>query len=226
MTKNLLLSANKKSWQVSSLHGTRQDPEKKNIKTFEKVWERDKHKCFYCDFQDKKWNEIHHLNDDHEDISMDNLVTICPLCHQCFHLNLVNTTNGGTVIWLPEFTQQELNYLLRGLFVNFETKEDEIKDIKFHQMALSIYQSLEAREQVVSQHFYNGTSVESNERNVGAFGQMLLNLSEDEYNNRDKFIKNFKLLASSSRFPIQMKYWKSVSFHDLPLTSWEKLIIQ
>lgn len=226
MNKNLLLSAHKKSWQVSSLHGTRQDPEKKTHKIFQKVWERDNYNCQYCGFHDVKWNEVHHLNDDHEDLSMDNLVTICPLCHQCFHLNLAHTTNGGTVIWLPEFTQQELNYFLRGIFVALETKEEEAQEAPFHKMAISIYQALEAREQIVGEHFYSGTAIDSNERNVGAFGQMLLNLSEEEYNNRAEFISNFKLLASPSRFPVQMKYWKSVSFHDLPITSWNKLINQ
>lgn len=224
--EKLLLSAHRKSWQVSSLHGTQQDPDKKTHKIFQKVWDRDHNKCFYCGFQAKKWQEVHHLNEDHDDLSMDNLVTICPLCHQSFHLNLVHTTNGGTVIWLPEFTQQELNYLCRSLFVCMDSKEEEMKDVKFAKMAMSIYQALEGREQVVNQHFYTGTAVQTNERNVGVFGQMLLNLPEDEYINRESFIENFKLLATPSRFPIQVKYWKQATYHDIPIKSWEKLINQ
>ena len=101
---------------------------------------------------------------------------------------------------MPEFTQQELNYLVRSIMVNIETREEEVKDIKFHEMGLSIYQALEAREQIIGQHFYSGTAVDSNERNVGAFGQMLLNLNEEEYNNREKFISNFLRFYNSEIF--------------------------
>lgn len=222
--RNLILSAHRKSWQVSSLHGTQQDPDKKAVKIFERVWQRDSNSCYYCGFKADKWQEVHHLNDDHADFSMDNLVTICPLCHQCLHLNLAHTTNGGIVIWLPEFTQQELNYLCRSLFICMDCSPEEAQGAGFHKMALSIYQALEAREQIVAQHFYSGTSTQTNERNVGAFGQMLLNLSEDEYNTRGENLKNFKLLASPNRFPVQVNYWKKTSFHDLPLISWEKMI--
>ncbi len=222
--KNLLLSAHRKSWQVSSLHGTQQDPDKKSAKIFERILDRDKNTCYYCGFQAAKWQEVHHLNDDHEDLSLDNLVTICPLCHQSFHLNLVHTTNGGTIIWLPEFTQQELNYLCRSIFICLDASDEELEGVKFQKMAMSIYQALDAREQVVSQHFYSGTATQTNEKNVGAFGQMLLNLNEEEYNNRENIISNFKLLPSPNRFPVQIKYWKNTTFHDLPIKSWEKMI--
>lgn len=222
--KQLLLSAHRKSWQVSSLHGTQQDPDPKAVKIFERVWERDKHRCYYCGFTASKWQEVHHLNEDHDDLSLDNLVTICPLCHQTFHLNLAHTTNGGTIIWLPEFTQQELNYLCRSIFMCLQANEQELEGVKFHKMALAIYQAFEAREQTVAQHFYSGTATQTNEKNVGAFGQMLLNLNEEEYNNRGNFISNFKLLTSPSRFPVQIKYWKGTTFYDLPIKSWEKMI--
>lgn len=225
MNNNLILSANKKSWQVSSLHGTLQDPNQKSAKIYEKIMQRDKNTCFYCSFQSNKFQEVHHLNDDHDDLSLDNLVTVCPLCHQVHHLNLANNTNGGTIIWLPEFTQQELNYILRGLFICMEYKEEEAKNIKFYSMAMSIYQSLESREQIVAQHFYSGAGNDTNEKNTGAFGQMLLNMNEDDYNNRENTLNNFKLLASPGRFSTQIKYWKTNTFQNLPINLWEKLVV-
>lgn len=225
MDNKLLLSSHKKSWQVSSNHGKVDGL--KNVKpksVYLKVLERDKHTCYFCKFQSSKYQEIHHLNDDHDDDSIDNLVTICPLCHQSFHLNVAYMTNGGTIIWLPEFTQQELNHLLRAIFVAMDTPVEEAKDVKFHKMALSIYQSLETRQQYIDQYFYTGTNVESNERNVGAFGQMLLNLSQEEYLNRESFIEPFKILATPNRFPIQTKYWRKSTFQDIPITTWSKLI--
>ena len=99
--KDLILSASKKSWKMSSTHGTEYDRLYKSSKgagkrqdVINKVWERDRYKCHFCFFESKKHQEIHHLNDDHDDYSIDNLVTVCPLCHQSFHLDIIN---GGKV---------------------------------------------------------------------------------------------------------------------------------
>lgn len=234
LQKNLILSSRKNSWQLSDEHGALVKKNKKVLGIYEKILKRDNCTCYYCGFKSTKYQEIHHLNDNHNDFSEDNLVAICPLCHQVFHLNIVNNTTGGKIIWLPEFSQQELNYLLRALFICMAEDENPINstnnennsNVKFYNMAKSIYQSLESREQIVAQHFYSGTGNDTNENNVGAFGQMLLNMTEEEYNDRIETISNFKLLATPGKFDKQIKYWKSKTYANLPLNTWEKLVIE
>lgn len=227
--RDLILSAGNKSWKMSTTHGTEYDRLYKNSKgapgkrfdVFNKVWERDRCKCYFCNFESKKHQEIHHLNDDHEDYSMDNLVTICPLCHQSFHLD---NANGGKIIWLPEFTQQELNYICRALFIALEDYDQKEKDgvepVGFTKLARVIENSLWNRALIVDQQFQNGAS------EPATFAGALLNMTPEDYAKRYSFLKPFKILPVRARFPVQVRYWKNNTFADLPVETWEKLIIK
>jgi intracellular multiplication protein IcmJ len=228
--RDLILSASKKSWKMSSTHGTIFDKYYKDSKgnpgkfkeTWDSVWKRDNYRCYYCGFESKKFQEIHHLNDDHEDNSLDNLVTVCPLCHQTFHLDIASMTNGGKIIWLPEFSQQELNYLSRIMFVAIdesEKREEKGEEIpNFAKIVKMIDNSLMERSLIVEQHFQVGAS------DPAIFANALINMKDDLYESRINFIKSFKLLNSRSRFPVQTKYWKEYVLKELPIESWEKLI--
>jgi intracellular multiplication protein IcmJ len=222
--RELILSASRKSWKMSSSHGTEYDRlyKKKFNSTWDKVWERDKFKCYYCDFVSKKHQEIHHLNDDHEDNSMDNLVTVCPLCHQSYHLDTASTTNGGKIIWLPEFSQQELNYLCRAIFIAIEEAEqaelEQRETIGFAKIARMLEASLVERTLITEQHIQPGASDPVN------FANALINMSEKQYEKKDQFLKPFKLLHLKSRFSIQTKYWKSNTFKNVPIETWMNLI--
>lgn len=230
--RDLILSATRKSWKMSSTHGTEFDKSYKDSKgnpgklkdVWDKVWERDKHKCYYCGFESKRHQEIHHLNDDHSDNSPDNLVTICPLCHQSFHLDTASTTNGGKIIWLPEFSQQELNYISRAIFIAIEESEvrekNDEEEIGFIKIARMLENSLAERSLVVEQQIQNGAS------DPAIFANALINMTEAQYEKRFGFLKPFKLLNLRSRFPIQTKYWKNSVFKDIPVETWEKLIIK
>jgi len=222
---NLLLSASRKSWKMSSTHGTRhsREYEKKYKSIWDSIWKRDNYTCYFCNFHSKDFQEIHHLNDDHEDNSKDNLVTICPLCHQCFHLDTVSLTNGGKIIWLPEFSQQELNYISRAIFVaieHAEQAEEKNEDaIGFTKIARMLENNLLERAIVVDQSFQAGAS------EPVVFANALINMSEATYQQRDKFLRPFRLLSLRSRFPVQTRYWKNKEFKNSPVENWEQLVI-
>lgn len=222
--RELLLDASRKAWKMSSTHGTEYDKyyNKKYKSVWDKVWARDKNRCYYCGFTAKKYQEIHHLNNDHDDNSMDNLVTVCPLCHQNFHLDTASTTNGGKIIWLPEFSQQELNYLCRAIFIAIEEAEqaelEQKEVIGFAKIARMLESSLAERTLITEQHIHPGASDPAN------FANALINMSEEQYERRNLFITPFKLLHLKSRFPIQTKYWKNNTFGSVPVESWINLI--
>jgi len=224
--KQLLLSASRKSWKMSSTHGTKYDRdfERKYKSVWEEVWKRDDYTCHYCNFQSKEYQEIHHLNEDHDDNSKDNLVTICPLCHQCFHLDTASLTNGGKIIWLPEFSQQELNYISRAIFIAIEhadqAEEKNQEVLGFTKIARMLENSLSERALIVDQNFQNGASDPIN------FASALINMNEETYEKRANFLRPFRLLNLRSRFPVQTKYWKNNVFKNIPVENWEQLIIK
>lgn len=211
---SLILSATRASWQIPAHHGTEQDaaPAMKDVRG--KVLSRDNYTCKFCEFKAQKWQEIHHLNDDHTDMTMSNLTTVCPFCHQCFHLGLAGSTAGGMLIWLPEMTQVELNHLCRSLFVAMRDDKSKI-----YAAASGLYMSLESRGVFMEQHFAAGAS------DPGILGQAFLKMKGETYEKRAGFLKNIRLLPQRSRFEPQVKYWAEVVFRDLPPESWDKLIV-
>lgn len=224
----LILSSSRKSWKMSSVHGTVFDKiykVPKYQKVWDDVWERDSYKCHYCNFQSKKHQEIHHLDDDHTNNLIDNLVTVCPLCHQNFHLDTLSVTNGGKIIWLPEMSQQELNYICRTLFIALDAAEqmnegiDTEKIPKFVKVANMFLSSFEERGLQIEQHF------RGNAQDPAIFATSLINMKPEDYEKRNKNIKNFKLLHFYNRYAIQAKYWRSETFKSMTVDKWEQLIL-
>lgn len=221
--KELLLSASRLSWKMSSSHGTKSDPKyKKYGSVWKSVWERDGYKCYYCENSIKDIPEIHHLNGNHSDNSKDNLAGICTLCHQSHHLDIVSTTNGGRIIWLPELSQQELNYLCRALFVAQEQAEQALINKTeipgFAKVAKNILSSLEERVLILEQCFKGG-----NCSDPGVFANVLLNLPEDKYEKRGETLYPFKLLHSKTRFNKHVKVWEK-DLEKMPLETWLNLV--
>lgn len=209
----LILSATRSSWQTPAHHGTEQDgaPAMKEVRP--KVLARDDYICQFCGFRAHQWQEVHHLDDDHNNMTMSNLSTACAFCHQCFHLGLAGSTAGGQLIWLPEISQVELNHLARALFVAMRDDKGKV-----YAAASGLYMSLESRGVFMEQHFAAGAS------DPGILGQAFLKMKPDLYAGRADFLRNIRLLPQRSRFEVQVKYWSEKVFHDVPPESWERLI--
>lgn len=85
-----------------------------------KVRERDKHTCRFCGFTQKTvdyYMQVHHIDDDHHNNSMENLITACMHCHAVHHIGLWGSADEAKIIYLPELPQFYLNHLLRNILV-------------------------------------------------------------------------------------------------------------
>lgn len=224
---SLILSVSPFSWQKTDIsHGSLLDRQVTPdvIEIYKKVMERDKYTCYYCGFESKKFQEVHHLNDNHNDHTEENLVTVCPLCHQSHHLNSAAINNGAELIWLPELTQAELNHLCRVLFVANQIKEDsgnKNKHFIINNSLAYIWQTLfYSRKKVLDTKISEGCS------DLGKFAQVLLDIRIEKpkvYEKREIWLKNFKLLHNPNRFQLQTQYWKENEFKDLEIHKWVKL---
>ncbi|EPX83493.1 HNH endonuclease [Salipiger mucosus] len=82
-----------------------------------KVLERDDSTCQLCGFKAKKWQEVHHVNDDHSDNRKENLLTVCSYCHMCQHIGLAGRNKEAVLVWLPEIPQATLHHVVRAIQV-------------------------------------------------------------------------------------------------------------
>jgi intracellular multiplication protein IcmJ len=83
----------------------------------QKILSRDDQTCQLCGFKSKKYQDVHFLDGDPENIHMDNMVTSCIYCHQCFDLEKVAQMRSGVLIWLPEIEQTDLHHIARAIYV-------------------------------------------------------------------------------------------------------------
>lgn len=111
----LELSAKAKTWRMSDRNFRQSDMEWSQLRSA--VLQRDDYTCQFCAFRARKWQEIHHIDDDHNNNTMDNLVTACCFCHQVHHIGLAGMTGSARLAYLPELTQAQIHDMIRAKLV-------------------------------------------------------------------------------------------------------------
>ena len=81
------------------------------------VLERDDHTCQCCGFRASKYQDIHFIDQNRQNLRMDNLATLCIFCHQCFNIDLASKMRSAVLIWLPEIDQASLHHMARAIYV-------------------------------------------------------------------------------------------------------------
>lgn len=88
------------------------------------VLRRDAYTCKYCGFVssgDSQANtgsyaasgylEVHHQDDNHKNNQISNLVTVCPFCHQVFHVGFAGKRAAAQLTWFPWLPQATVNLM-------------------------------------------------------------------------------------------------------------------
>jgi len=192
---DVVLSADKLSWSAPVQHGSEWDKSKTMLKVREAILSRDGYTCQGCGFKANKFQEIHHKNGDHSDFRKSNLETLCPLCHQVFHPAMASMSSSAFMIWLPELTQKNLNRLLFSVFSAIKKGPEH----PLHSVAKAVWGILEMRKVYLENQL--GKS------DPGIYGQMLLHMSDSEYQERSASMSAIKMLANPARFETEIDYW-------------------
>lgn len=208
----IVLSARRKSWRMSDVHAGEADA--RYLKIRKEILERDDHTCAFCGFRALRFQEMHHLDDDHANNRPANLVTACCFCHCCFHLGMAGIRRTGTLIWCPELSQADINNTVRAIFVA------EASGIRHDESAKALYAAFASRAEVVEQEFGTGAS------NPAAVGQALLDMTPEQYKDRRRRLGGLRLLPRSAAFGPQIAYWQTSAdlFGDMDEDTWGALL--
>lgn len=177
------------------------------------ILKRDDNTCQYCGFRSDKYQEVHHIDDNHSNNEADNLITICAICHSCFHIGLSGIRQSGILIQIPpamKVTQAQLNQLTRALWIGEVGGSKEVALSSISVLSRLKKRTVEARRTV-------GTS------DPTILGDFLLNLEKERYNNRSDSLKGIYLLPLKEGFEKQLSYWASNSFKAIPPSTWHDI---
>lgn len=197
----LKLMATPGSWRLYSARNVDQ-----RFKEFEKkIFIRDRYTCQFCGFQARQYQEIVNIDGNYANNKPENLVTACCFCAQCFFLESVGVGGygGGTLIYLPELTQAEVNSLCHVLFCAITN------DTGYKASAQNIYRSFKSRSQAVEEKFGEGTS------DPAIFGQLMIDSAVKTEDVRSKILKDIVLLPSRAKFRMQIEKWAASALEEI-----------
>ena len=159
---------------------------------------RDQYSCQYCGFQSSLHMDIVNRDFNYLNNKQSNLVVACPFCTQCHFIQSVGISDntGGVLIYLPEFSQSELNAMCHHLFASMALKTATATDAK------NIYRSLRLRSQIVEKSLGTGMS------NPAFYGQVLLDADIDSAKKIQTMVDDkIRLLPSLKAFADLVNQW-------------------
>ena len=199
----LIITARRGNWQ--RFLSRRRN--KRFLEIQQKVFVRDESTCQYCSLQTDKYLWVVNTDQDYANNHVNNLATACSFCAQCFFIDCIGQNNrmGGTVIYLPEVSQADLNHFCRVLFTSM------LRDAPYKGKLQSTFMSLLDRTKVVEEVF----GPESSQANT--LGQALIDSSLSAEQLRHPLMKNLRILPNRKNFTVEIEYWKKTIFDQIPL---------
>lgn len=201
-TQNALqLKTSPGAWR--SYSARKVDPRFKDMQ--QKILQRDRYTCKFCGFQARKYQEVINLDGNYANNKESNLVTTCCFCAQCFFVESVGLGGygGGTLIYLPELSQEQLNSLCHVLFCAITN------DTGYKLSAQDIYRSMKARSKFVEEKFGEGTS------NPSILGQLIIDSGAAHPETLHKIFHNIRLLPSRAKFRKQIEHWAASALEEI-----------
>jgi len=172
---------------------------------YKKVLVRDHYACQFCGFQARDFQEVINLDNDYGNNKLSNMVTSCVFCAQCFFIESVGVGEygGGSLIYLPEISQPDINSFCHVLFCAISNNTG------YKDTAQTIYRSLRFRSQVVEEKFGEGT------HNPAVFGQTLIDLQLKDKSVHKEIFEPLRLLPSLTKFKTQIERWAETALEEL-----------
>jgi intracellular multiplication protein IcmJ len=175
-----------------------------------KIIDRDNGTCKFCDFRSPKYQEVHHIDDNHANNDLENLITVCPLCHCCFHLGFTGQNNRGIIIYLDPtigVSQADLNQVVRTLWIGELSKDTLLRMLSINMLAKLYKQNVPADRKL-------GSS------DPLALGDFFLQMDDANYAKRMSFLNGYYLLPLKEGFQDQINYWSKNVFNSFSSENW------
>ncbi|MBE0467904.1 MAG: HNH endonuclease [Methyloprofundus sp.] len=182
------------------------------------ILEKDEFTCRCCGFQSKPdkeaksvtslaysgYLEVHHVDDDHGNNEMTNLMTVCPYCHQVFHFGFAGYRNAGFLVDLPEIDQATLNLMMHAVGISIHRRDE------YSKTALSFYNDvLKKLKYRLEDRLGEGAS------DPAALSQALSVSGTKAYQNMDELLSGIRLVPNvdtlDTPFAKHIEYWSANS---------------
>jgi intracellular multiplication protein IcmJ len=200
----IVLSVKRGKWR----NKTGVEPSDKDFQDIKSaVKKRDKNTCQFCGARSDR-NEVHHIDDNHENNVSRNLVTACQLCHAAHHIGFLG--NAGKMAYSPlsNLSQADFNQLFIALGTALEAGDVWAERARLIMKDMGINSEIYASR-------WGGSSPR-------ALGEALLSLEQVTYDQRAKPLHNVNVFFNepASRAAASKM---AKSFTELPVRDWSEI---
>jgi intracellular multiplication protein IcmJ len=200
MSDELRLSAVEGNWRLFM----KRRADKAFLHFQKKVFLRDRYTCRFCNFASKEGLEVINVDENYFNNKMSNLITVCPLCAQCFFIESIgqNDFGGGLLIYAQEIGQVQINALCHVLFASI------VNNLSGADQARNIYRGLKLRSQLVERYLGEGMSQPS------TLGRMVIDRNIVQVQSlNNELLGPLRLLPAITYFVMQIKAWNIEAFN-------------
>lgn len=198
------------------------------------VLRRDEFRCRYCgantvptldawhgSLEASGYFEIHHLDDDHENNDLSNLVTACPFCHSVMHLGNAGARGCGVLVWNPGIDQASLNLIMQAVLVGMWRAAHESEDetaTRVGAICEALYFGLRQLSGELEERYGQGAS------DPFVMGRALGELNQEDYAHRDRALYGVRFVPSYDYYAKRhLPYWGEHVYKGIPASTWEEL---
>jgi len=201
----LILSAKRATWRMNDADHGEADAEFQIRRTSILMKDGDTCKGEGCGLFSKKWQEVHHRDDNHQNNTDENLVTLCGFCHSIFHVGRA-TLDGAILLWMDDVAddlpQGDFNQIVRSLYVGAQSSANVAEPCRM------LIAALQQRGAVLVDRI--GTC------DPADLGDALLRTTQQVYDQRKERLWGIRLMPGPHKmsgnrdlWPDIMSYWTS-----------------
>ena len=115
-------------WRSPIQRQSYNDEKRKQVR--QQVLKRDNNTCTFCGFQAEKYMMAHHINDNPNDLRLENLEIICPMCNLILHVGQGAVIQGIVDLYKEsKFSQEDIMRITRQLRALGKSDEEIIQKL-------------------------------------------------------------------------------------------------
>lgn len=185
-----VLSVKRKQWRMEQSEKDRNDADPVFQRVRRQVLERDGHRCVFCGFSSPVYQEVHHLDGNHANHGLENLVTVCNIDYLCLHLGMAALKGSIFLAVVPELTQAEITNLMRLYHCALAEGDEEVQARLAGLYAIFESRSVDVFKRVFEADFSNGQEI----------AVALSRLDDAAFSARNRTLEGIRVIPTESAF--------------------------
>ncbi|MBA5690551.1 HNH endonuclease signature motif containing protein [Rugamonas apoptosis] len=163
--------------------------------------------CMYCGFE-FELNDLHHINDNHQDHTDGNEGVICALCHVWCHLGEL-PPGDAYVSYLPGLSPCDVNHLQRAMLVALSSGDDS-----------AVHDARDILNWMASHRDYVQQAWGTDE--PATFASAIVRQPLEDKELREIVFADLALVIHPRRFMAVARSWASGPYSDHPVSDWTR----